>query len=862
MSARPNLQTRMQTSFSRPGKADANDGRYPRHGFSRALRTLLLFSWSVILWFVGREGYVLLAIADEQPDRLTDPAYLLPRLLVPLPHTGTLAPILIYGAALLAFLILLSACVWATVDVEQERRVVHAREINEALYRSLPIALQEQLAGKAEPQVEPQASAASRYGPPFDEALLPAPDTFIGREADLEWLLRRLRDRSVGVTALGGMGGIGKSTLAAVALRQLRAEARFADGVAVILCQDLYDAGEVVRRALARFDPTRRQPEARDPAGLAEAARMLLGGKDVLIALDNVEPALDVRAVIEPLREAGARLLLTARQTLPHAVVPVEAIRMLDLLGEEDTLTLFARSMGLTSAKELTAEQRAAAERIIAALGRHTLAVKLAGAYAADMRRDLDALADEMENPQRAIDLPSGETPHALALVFAESANALPEATLRLFAGLAAFGAPEFGRQAALALGAGLGLPAPEASVYLLVLRALLRASTDTRAPEESDRERLRLHPLLRAFAASELARWPEDERQGAYHAIARHYAGYARAVPSAALASDEVNMIAALEWARAADEPALVIALCEGMSAFWRLRWHTAASLRYLPWGIQAAEALAARTGERADRKRAADLKLLYGQALRRVGRVDEAEGAFQENLTLRRELGDQNGEAWALMQLGYISLRRGDLEAAELRFTAALDLCRAVGDRMGEGEAQGYLGQIALRRNTLAAAEANFRAALAIFRETGDEQNAGWAMTRLGRVARFREDYQAAEARYQEALGVQRAIGDRQGEGVTLSALGDLLEAQERATEAETYYRQGLAMLREAQDAFHTAGAARDLGSFLIERGVKREEGFALLAESARLYAAMGLREDERATRELARSLGGETG
>ena len=504
MSARPNLRTRMQTSLSRPGKTDANDTRYPRHGFSRVLRTLLLFSWSVILWFAGREGYVLLSIASEEPDRLTDPAYLLPRLLVPLPRSGAVLPYVIYGAAGLAFLVLLSACVWATVDVEQERRILHAREITETLYRSLPVALQEQLAGKAEPQAEPQATPAPRFGPPFDEALLPVPETFIGREADLDWLLRRLRDRSIGVTALGGMGGIGKSTLAAVALHQLRAEGRFADGVAVVLCQELTDAGEALRRALARFDPARRQPEARDPAGLAEVARLLLGGKDTLIVLDNVEPALDIRAVIQPLREAGAHLLLTARQTLPHAVVPIEASRMLELLGEEDTLTLFARSMGLASADNLTGEQRAAAERIIAALGRHTLAVKLAGAYAADMRRDLDALADEMENPQRAIDLPSGETPHALALVFAESSNALPEATLRLFAGLAAFGAPEFGRKAALALGEGLGLPSPEASVYLLVLRALLRASTDDVMPDESDRERLRMHPLLRAFAASE----------------------------------------------------------------------------------------------------------------------------------------------------------------------------------------------------------------------------------------------------------------------------------------------------------------------------------------------------------------------
>src|SRR5262249_30495648 len=154
-------------------------------------------------------------------------------------------------------------------------------------------------------------------------------------------------------------------------------------------------------------------------------------------------------------------------------------------------------------------------------------------------------------------------------------------------------------RQAALALGSGLGLPAPEASVYLLVLRALLRASTDDAMPDKSDRERLRMHPLLRAFAANEISRWSEDERPNAYRVITQYYAEYLRAVPSPALAMDEENVIAALEWAHSTGEPDLVAALCDGMGVFWRVRWHTAASLRYLPLGAEAAEAIAARTGQ-----------------------------------------------------------------------------------------------------------------------------------------------------------------------------------------------------------------------------------------------------------------------
>lgn len=49
------------------------------------------------------------------------------------------------------------------------------------------------------------------------------------------------------------------------------------------------------------------------------------------------------------------------------------------------------------------APTRGTADRIVAALDRHTLAIKLAGASAVDVHRDLGALARELEDPQQAM---------------------------------------------------------------------------------------------------------------------------------------------------------------------------------------------------------------------------------------------------------------------------------------------------------------------------------------------------------------------------------------------------------------------------------------------------------------------------
>jgi hypothetical protein len=66
-------------------------------------------------------------------------------------------------------------------------------------------------------------------GPPFDLALLPLPAPFVGREAELAFLRERLsvKGSTSGIAAVNGLGGIGKTGLAAKVIHDLREEGRF-----------------------------------------------------------------------------------------------------------------------------------------------------------------------------------------------------------------------------------------------------------------------------------------------------------------------------------------------------------------------------------------------------------------------------------------------------------------------------------------------------------------------------------------------------------------------------------------------------------------------------------------------------------
>jgi hypothetical protein len=63
----------------------------------------------------------------------------------------------------------------------------------------------------------------------------------------------------------------------------------------------------------------------------------------------------------------------------------------------------------------------------------------------------------------------------------------------------------------------------------------------------------------------------------------------------------------------------------------------------------------------------------------LRNVGRPAEALPIFEENLALRRQLGDQQGEGVVLTALGQVAQARGQLDVTQTSFEQARSILRA---------------------------------------------------------------------------------------------------------------------------------------------------------------------------------------
>lgn len=238
---------------------------------------------------------------------------------------------------------------------------------------------------------------------PRPRTLPPSAGDFTGREAEVAEVLGRLRPTvepdaaAIGLVAISGMGGVGKTSLALHAAHQ--ASPAFTDGQLYV---DLGGYGPTEPRtgieSISTLLVAMGMPAAEVPADLASAVgryRSFLAGKRVLLLLDN---ALDARQV-EPLlpTSPGSAAIITSRRSIVTA--GAKEIR-LSAFSEQEALAALARTSGRRFGDEFEA-----AREIVRLCGYLPLALRIIGArLAARPSWPLAAMSERLADQRRQLD--------------------------------------------------------------------------------------------------------------------------------------------------------------------------------------------------------------------------------------------------------------------------------------------------------------------------------------------------------------------------------------------------------------------------------------------------------------------------
>ncbi len=172
---------------------------------------------------------------------------------------------------------------------------------------------------------------------------LPSPISekqFVGRcdeRAKIKRILKAASRGKVALTALRGMGGIGKTELAVFVANQIKDQ--FPDGQLFIYLhgttRNPTPPNTVMEYVILTLQPNGPAPPS-DPDALENAYRSALSGQKILLLLDNAKDALQVRPLLPP---AGCGLIVTSRDSLA-SLPEVETLAVGDLTEEESVKLL------------------------------------------------------------------------------------------------------------------------------------------------------------------------------------------------------------------------------------------------------------------------------------------------------------------------------------------------------------------------------------------------------------------------------------------------------------------------------------------------------------------------------------------
>ncbi|MFJ8465495.1 AfsR/SARP family transcriptional regulator [Streptomyces swartbergensis] len=633
---------------------------------------------------------------------------------------------------------------------------------------------------------EPSSPAPQPASVPVRPAQLPAtvPD-FTGRSGfvrELGDILASAENRVMAVSALAGIGGVGKTTLAVHVAHQARGA--FPDGQLYVDLQGAGARAAEPETVLGSFLRALGTADSAIPDSLEERAalyRSVLAGRRVLVLLDNARDAAQVRPLLPG--TDGCAALVTSRVRM----VDLAGAHLIDLdvMAPDEALALFTKIVG----EERVASEREAALDVVAACGFLPLAIRIAASRLAARRTwTVSVLAAKLADERRRLDeLQAGDL--AVKATFELGYGQLEPAQARAF------------RLLGLADGPDISLPAAAAILDLPVedTEDLLESLVDTSLLESAAPGRYRFHDLVRLYAraCAERDEQPPSERGAALSRLLDFYLASAAGVYAIERPGDRlVDHLAVTEY------PGSVFP-DRGAARDW-LYTEANCLLAFARQSASRPESL----------PRAIDLLWAALDLSESGAHLREYEATAKALLEAAREVGVPQVEARALMTLAHAHVDGGRFDVADQEAERVIRLARQANDLLPVCWGRNARGIIALYQNRNADGEDHLSHAIQHFRTLGDRPGEASALCNLSRIHLAAGRTESAVALAQQGIEIYDAMGNsmrgangRYALGMALTQSGGLTAAADRLHEALEVFRDSRQRLWEGMTLFRLA-------------------------------------------------------
>ena len=210
-----------------------------------------------------------------------------------------------------------------------------------------------------------------------------------------------------------------------------------------------------------------------------------------------------------------------------------------------------------------------------------------------------------------------------------------------------------------------------------------------------------------------------------------------------------------------------------------------------------------------------------LMGIANHIKGNYNRALECYQNSMTIWEELGNKNGIAGILANIGIIYKYQGDYPRALEYYHKALEINEEIRFKKGVATSLNNIGIIYYEKGKYPRALEYYQKSLAIHEEIGDKQSIASSLNNIGGIYYDKGNYHRALEYYQKSLAICEKIGDKKGMAASLNNIGSTYNYLGNYPSAIEYYQKSLAINEELGDKEGTAGSLDNIGILYKEQG-----------------------------------------
>lgn len=217
--------------------------------------------------------------------------------------------------------------------------------------------------------------------------------------------------------------------------------------------------------------------------------------------------------------------------------------------------------------------------------------------------------------------------------------------------------------------------------------------------------------------------------------------------------------------------------------------------------------------------------------------GDLQNAKRLYSESLVISRHLNHEEAVAGALHELGRVAQEDGERDEARCLYDDGLSINRRIGNERGIAAALHQLGSLAYLQDDVVEATSLYRQSLKISQQLGSQKEISNSLHNLAIIAQDEGDPREAERLYDQALAIRKKLGDQRGVVATLRGSGRLAEKQGKLEQAREFYNNSLGLAKRIRNEGEIAITQHCLARLAEDEG-NRAEATGLFREALMIF------------------------